>query len=321
MPSDREQIHMPHDTGYKYLLSSKKAFIQLIRSFIKTGWAEQVDETNLVRIDKSFILQDFQNKEADLIYRAKLKEKDVIFYVLMELQSTVDFLIPYRLLLYMTEIWRDIFKNISQKEAERKGFRLPVIVPIVLYNGQETWNVPLNFKETLDGFELFMEHVLDFRYNLISVSSYDQEELLELSSLMGAVFLLDQAKDLEEVIERLKKLLVTIKKMEAEEYRLFTAWAENILTRGGVSSEKKDEITVILGKTRPEEVEEMISNVERVLKKSWQDAEKQGIEKGMQKGIEKGMQKVAKQMLSEGENIEKITKYTGLSREVIEKLR
>ncbi len=130
---------------------------------------------------------------------------------------------------------------------------------------------------------------------------------------MGAVFLLDQAKDLEEVIERLKKLLVTIKKMEAEEYRLFTAWAENILTRGGVSSEKKDEITVILGKTRPEEVEEMISNVERVLKKSWQDAEKQG--------IEKGMQKVAKQMLSEGENIEKITKYTGLSREVIEKLR
>ncbi len=175
MPSDREQIHMPHDTGYKYLLSSKKAFIQLIRSFIKTGWAKQVDETNLVRIDKSFILQNFQNKEADLIYRAKLKEKDVIFYVLMELQSTVDFLIPYRLLLYMTEIWRDIFKNISQKEAERKGFRLPVIVPIVLYNGQETWNVPLNFKETLDSFELFVEHVLDFRYNLISVSSYDQK--------------------------------------------------------------------------------------------------------------------------------------------------
>ncbi|MDO9535168.1 MAG: transposase, partial [Bacillota bacterium] len=87
---------------------------------------------------------------------------------------------------------------------------------------------------------------------------------------------------------------------------------ENILTRG-VSSEKKDEITGILEKTRPEEVEEMISNVERVLKKSWEDAEKQG--------MEKGMEKVAKQMLSEGEDIEKIMKYTGLSREEIEKLK
>lgn len=61
MTGNQEQIHMPHDTGYKYLLSSKKAFMQLIRSFIKTGWAEQVDEANLVRIDKSVILQDFLN--------------------------------------------------------------------------------------------------------------------------------------------------------------------------------------------------------------------------------------------------------------------
>ena len=53
----------------------------------------------------------------------------------------------------------------------------------------------------------------------------------------------------------------------------------------------------------------MISNVERVLKKSYKDAEKQGI------------LKVAKQMLLEGEDIEKIEKYTGLSKETIEQLK
>ncbi|MDO9535978.1 MAG: Rpn family recombination-promoting nuclease/putative transposase [Bacillota bacterium] len=194
MPNNQETVHMPHDTGYKYLLASKKAFLQLLRSFVKTGWADQVDEFSLVRVDKSFILQDFKNKEADLVYRARLKDKEVIFYVLMELQSTVDFLIPYRLLLYMTEVWQDIFKNIPQKEAERKDFRLPVIVPIVLYNGPAKWTVPLNFKETLDGYTLFAEHVLDFRYILINVQAYDEEELLKLSGLMGAIFLLDQAK-------------------------------------------------------------------------------------------------------------------------------
>ena len=65
----------------------------------------------------------------------------------------------------------------------------------------------------------------------------------------------------------------------------------------------------MLQDTRPEEVEEMISNVERVLKKSYKDAEKQGI------------LKVAKQMLLEGEDIEKIERYTGLSKETIEQLK
>jgi glycerol-3-phosphate dehydrogenase len=35
----------------------------------------------------------------------RTKDQDVIFCILMELQSTVDFLMPYRLLLYQVEIW------------------------------------------------------------------------------------------------------------------------------------------------------------------------------------------------------------------------
>ena len=81
----------------------------------------------------------------------------------------------------------------------------------------------------------------------------------------------------------------------------------------------------------------MISNVERVIKKSLEDAKiegmeqgivkgmekgiEKGIEKGMEKGMVKGMEKVAKQMLSDGEEITKIMRYTGLSKENIERLK
>ena len=47
--------------------------------------------------------------------------------------------------------------------------------------------------------------------------------------------------------------------------------------------------------------------------KLFEDAEKHG--------EEKGMEKIAKQMLNNGEDIENIIKYTGLSREHIEKLQ
>ena len=41
----------------------------------------------------------------------------------------------------------------------------------------------------------------------------------------------------------------------------------------------------------------------------------------IKEGMEKGIEKVAKQMFSDGEDINKIIKYTGLSREDIERLK
>jgi len=320
MPEDNNDINKPHDSGYKFLLSSKKAFIQLIRSFVKTGWAEQIDEASLVKIDKSFILQDFKDKEADLVYRAKLKDKEVIFYVLMELQSTVDYLIPYRLLLYMTEIWRDIFKNVSEKEAKRKSFRLPVIIPIVLYNGQKKWNVPVNFKETLDSYEMFEDQVLNFKYILINVHSFQEEELINLSNLIGSVFLLDRGDSIEENLRSLKRLSDNIEKLEPDEFELFFSWAKNILMRGKPEA-VSNEVIKSLEKVRPGEVEEMITNIEKNLQKAWKEAEEKGMEKGMEKGVVKRNIEIAKQMLIDGEPVEKIMKYTGLSKEEIEELK
>ncbi|MFZ5592571.1 MAG: Rpn family recombination-promoting nuclease/putative transposase, partial [Bacillota bacterium] len=79
--------------------------------------------------DKSYITQEFADKEADIVYRLKSTAGDVIFYVLLELQSTVDYLMPFRLLLYMVEIWREVFNNTPQNERESKHFRLPAIIP------------------------------------------------------------------------------------------------------------------------------------------------------------------------------------------------
>ena len=124
---DKKQIHHPHDKGYKQLLSNKKTFLELIRTFVREDWVSDINENDLILVDKSYILQDFSEKEADIVYRLKTREGDVIFYVLLELQSTVDYPMPFRLLLYQAEIWRDIYNNTPKDERERRDFRLPVI--------------------------------------------------------------------------------------------------------------------------------------------------------------------------------------------------
>jgi len=100
--------------------------------------------------------------------------------------------------------------------------------------------------------------------------------------------------------------------IKKEEFKLLKSWSKFILARD-IPQEGKEEIVNILEESRPEEVDKMISNVERVIKKSMEDARKEGMEK---RNVE-----IAKQMLSEGEDIEKIIRYTGLTREDIEKLK
>ncbi len=323
MADEQKQVHNPHDTGYRYLFKSKKAFLQLIRSFIKHDWVQDVDETSLIYVDRSYILQDFQEKEADVVYQARLKDRDIIFYVLMELQSTVDFLVPYRLLLYMQEIWRDILKNTPENETKKKGFRLPLIVPMLLYNGSDRWTVPLTFRETLSSYEDFGEMAVNFRYHLFNVRSYDEAELLELSNLISVVFKLDSTDSIEEILTAIVEFTDVIKGLTKEEFKLFTDWTKQILA-GNLPEKDKEKLSQVLDEARLEEVELMITNVERVIKKSLDDAKKEGFDEGRDEGFDEGRDEgramVAKQMLAEGFEIDAIIRCTGLTKEELEKL-
>ena len=261
--TEYEVLNNKHDKGYKYLLSVKKVFVELLRSFVKQDWVDSIEENNVVKVDKSFILPDFKNKEADLVYRVKMDNKDVIFYVLMEMQSKVDFQMPYRLLLYMVEVWRGILKDLDKSKEKRKDYRLPVIVPIVLYNGKNNWTACRSYKECLSGYELFGDNVIDFKYIIIDVNRYDNETLLEMSNLIATVFLMDKKQDVNTLLESLKTVVNTLKKLNPKEFELFKNWFANIITRG-IEPENRALMNKILEESK--EVETMVYNLELTLK-------------------------------------------------------
>ena len=126
-------VHHEHDVGYKHLFSHKETFLELLKSFTDKKWVNLITKDNLELSDKSYILSDFEEEESDIVYRANIDGEEIIFYLLLEFQSKVDYRIPMRLLFYMIEIWRETLKNSKKNEIKRKNFKLPAIVPIVLY--------------------------------------------------------------------------------------------------------------------------------------------------------------------------------------------
>ena len=315
-------MEFSHDKGYKYFLSNPHIFLDFIKNFIKEKWAVEIDEKSLEKLDKSYIGPDFSEKEADLVYRAKIKDSEVIFYILLELQSTVDYTMPFRLLVYMVYIWMDIIKQRRENEKGNKEFKLPSIVPLVVYNGGSRWNAAREYKEIIDSSGYFEGYIPNFRYMLVDVNSFSEEELVEIKDIMSAVFLLDQKMGWVELLTRLKRLKDILKNEREEEFKLFKAWLKYII-KERLPKEGALEIERIIEESK--EVEDMVLNITQTIDEMINEVKmmgiKEGIEKGKLEGKLKGKLETAENLLKLGVEEDIILKATGLSKEDIEELR
>lgn len=298
-----------YDKGYKRILGKKKNFLSLLKNFIKTSWINELTEDDLEIIDKEFIPKDFREKESDLIYKIRIKEKEIIIYFLMELQSSVDFTMPYRLLMYMTELYKRIFMDTDEKERERKGFQLPAIVPVVLYNGSDSWSVVNSFKEYLSGYPLFEENVINFKYILLNVNNYSDEVLYEIGNLISSVFTLDKKQDKDRFVSNITKLAKLGMKLSQEEQIDLADWLRDVLKKKAVSKGHDEIIDVLVKNLLEGEVTPMTYAIERIFDEEREDAR------------EDVTVEIAIKMLKKNKDIDEIQEFTSLSYERIMKLR
>ena len=131
-----KEIYHIHDKSYKDLYSKKEIALDLFRSQIKEPWTKEISLEDLTLVNKSFVTSDYEETECDIVYKAQINDTEVIFYILLEFQSTIDYRMPLRLLFYMCEILRDHSKNSNHKKSD-KHLKIPAIIPIVLYNGKQ----------------------------------------------------------------------------------------------------------------------------------------------------------------------------------------
>lgn len=308
--------HQLQDKGYKKLFSNKEIFIEFLQTFVKEDWVRNIDEDNLVRVDKEYLLQDYRKKEADIVYRMKFENpltkevEEAIFYVLFELQSSVDRLMPYRLLMYMVQIWKQELSSVSLREAQGKDYKLPAIVPIVLYNGPQNWDVETRFKEMVSKSDQFKDWTVDFKYILIDVDAYEERELLEISNTISLIIMMDQnivTKDRKIFINRLEKIVDARDKLPAEKLELIYEWLKEVLlVRFPIEEGTQIIENMREGKAMTYAIERLFDNIE---------------EESMEKGIEKGVLKVAVKAIRKGMSTEEIADLTDLTVEEVEKIR
>ena len=292
-------VHKIHDYGYKRLFSNKTIFRQLLETFIDLPWIKEIDYATAQTIDKSFIDEEYIETESDLIYKVKLKNRDIFIYCLLEFQSTVDKFLAIRILNYMTSLYMDLLKSGDKYEL------LPPVFPIVLYNGEPKWTAPQSAEDLIAGNNLLGDYGIHFKYFKIAENEYSVDTLLKIKNIVSTLFLAENNYHFELLKEEL--LTVFEKETEKEAISLFLNWFRMICVHGWIRPSDYAKLEEIYRNKM--EVKSMVSTLTKTEREKLQTESKL-----------EGKLEVAKQMKLDGMSIAQISKYTGLSIEEIEKL-
>lgn len=311
-----------HDKGYKRVLTKKKHFIHMMRKYIDASLGERILEEDLELVDKEFIPKDFKEREADIIYKAKLRDKEVIFYVLLELQSSVDYTMPFRLLMYMTELEKRIFGLEDIHTRSQKGFKLPPIVPIILYNGISNWNVARSFSEYTEAAWISDTYTIDFKYFFLDLKEKAKELLTSTNTLIDNIFILDQARSTEELKMGIEVVVRRLKALNEDEQIDLVDWVRDVLMKKAKDKKLVEEACEIMKKG---DALNMTYAIERIFDEENTKFLKKGIEQGIEEGIEQGVEqekiRIIHNMLMLNIPVDQIAKVVELSVKEIEEMR
>ncbi len=266
------------DSFFKEIFQSKELVRQFVLDLLpKVSNVKFKHEVKDIIVENtSFSDPSLSDKESDVLIRITFQDFEAFVYILIEHQSTVDYLMPFRILVYMTRIWDHYVKE-RGKESRRKSFKLPPIIPVVFYDGLRRWTAFRNFKDMVSMGEEYSKLVPSFEYLLLDVKEIPQSVLRELNNAMGFIMMVDVPSD-EDVAKFIEKLERIYRDLPREQKELVDRYMRSISAL----------MSKVVGvKIEPdlfkEGGEEMFTILRRRIREDLENAERRGEKRGAKK--------------------------------------
>ena len=128
-----------------------------------------------------FVQKALRNRRSDLLYETRFSGFKGYFYLHLEHQRRPHPDMPFRLLGYMVNIWEQHKKQYPKEP-------IPLIFPMVLYQGATSWKVSLSFHEFLEVPHALKPYVPNFTYSLMDLSKLSDEEIRRSTVIESGTF-------------------------------------------------------------------------------------------------------------------------------------
>ncbi len=172
---DSNDIHEPHDTLARAVFSHVHYAAEEFRCALPAAIVDRLELSALQLCNETFVGKDMRKLHVDFLYRAPLDGAEAYIYLLMEHQSTVDKLMPFRLWQYMGAIWAWYL------QGHQGQTQLPVVIPMVLHHSKKGWTGPRTIRDLFmlpeDGKEALEGYLPQLSFILDDISLQEDHEL------------------------------------------------------------------------------------------------------------------------------------------------
>ena len=135
---------------------------------------------------------------------ANLQGLPLYIISLVEHKTKVEYNVVMQILRYMVHIWEDYEKEMDRMRpgiSRRKGFRYPPILPMVYYEGTDRWTAPEDLADKIYHGKLLGKYLPHFRYQLVNLHDFSNEELLERGDEISLAMLINKIQTFEDMSE------------------------------------------------------------------------------------------------------------------------
>ena len=314
-----EEKEQTKDNIFRKLFSDKDLFKMFLDDFIEGDWIEELTKDNIEVLTTKYIDLIGDNRENDIVYKIKLDDEEVFVFIMLEHQSKTDFLMPFRLLEYMTKLWR-VYIDENAKESKNKPFKLPPIFPIVFYDGTGSWTAEIEFKNKVKYYDSFKNHIPNFSYKPLILKDITIEELIEKGDAISLVLAMDKIKTVEDlkIIKQLKQEYWEALKDSLKHSNILENVAlaiKHLLLKVNVPEEEIEEVLKVFKEGKVRAMFQMIEDYDV------QKVRSEEREKGIETGKKERDIEIAHRLLRLDVEIDKIVEATQLDREKIEEIK
>ena len=133
-------------------------------------------------VSSHFIPLFQESRDSDIVKKIQIENTELYLIALIEHQSEADADMSFRLLRYMVYVWTDYTatqEKLHPGITKSKDFLYPPILPIIYYEGTGQWTSALHFKDRVFMSDIFEEFIPDYKYLIVPLNKYSQEDLIE----------------------------------------------------------------------------------------------------------------------------------------------
>ena len=149
-PDRRPQLSRRHDQSYKLLFSIPLAVEQLIRHFLDTDLADELDFERVEVLATERIAAGLVRSHADLLWKIHFRESSRHLLLAIEFQSAADRYMSVRIHYYVAAAYHAMTATRPRRGQLAPGELLPPTLAVTIYNGQSRWKAPWDIFELIE---------------------------------------------------------------------------------------------------------------------------------------------------------------------------